>query len=69
MMADNDSWLTKLRLGWMRLRVRLVAGRTHYPNLYDQLANTAVCFDLRSATEEQLINICARNPVLQGGEG
>lgn len=67
MMADNDSWLTKLRLGWMRLRVRLVAGRTHYPNLYDQLANTAVCFDLRSATEEQLIRMTSNTARLMDG--
>jgi len=31
------------------------AERVYYPNLYTQLANMAACFDLRQASNDQLV--------------
>lgn len=41
---------------WKRLR-RLFIKRREWPNLYTQLANMRVCFDLQGATDEQLMLI------------
>lgn len=43
---------------WRRLAARVLPRRrTEYPDLFEQLANIQVCYDLRPATEDQLVNL------------